>query len=72
MYVAYVPRFEPWTCLSAESLLCVQEALFQYAREAADFATKGQLPHLGQTFYNSEQFFWFHLLEYLQLYEFPK
>ena len=23
-----------------------QEALFQYAREAADFATKGQLPHL--------------------------
>ncbi len=22
--------------------------MFQYAREAADFATKGQLPHLGR------------------------
>ena len=29
-------------------LAIVQEALFQYAREAADFATKGQLPHLGE------------------------
>jgi hypothetical protein len=53
-------------------VLCVQEALFQYAREAADFATKGQLPHLGQTLLNRKQFFWFHLLEYLQLYEFPE
>ena len=32
-----------------QNILCVvQEALFQYAREAADFATKGQLPHLGR------------------------
>jgi len=35
---------EPSALLASENIS--QEALFQYAREAADFATKGQLPHL--------------------------
>ena len=35
---------DPSALLAADNIS--QEALFQYAREAADFATKGQLPHL--------------------------
>jgi len=35
---------DPTALLAPENIS--QEALFQYAREAADFATKGQLPHL--------------------------
>ena len=35
---------EPSALLAPDNIS--QEALFQYAREAADFATKGQLPHL--------------------------
>ena len=35
---------EPSAVLTPDNIS--QEALFQYAREAADFATKGQLPHL--------------------------
>ena len=35
---------EPSALLAPDNIC--QEALFQYAREAADFATKGQLPHL--------------------------